>query len=366
MSIPGRSRRNDIDLPVTTCAGAGIATCAFAIWLMTVQPVLPAQSPAPQSLSANGKLGPVQVDVQLTPAKPLIGDPLTLTITVAAEKGVELLMPEFGEALDRFQILDFVPRERVDAQGRTVATQQYRLQAYASGKQAIPPILVEFVDRRPNQRPAPEGSDAYEILTNRLEFEVQSVLPKNAQSDLRPPLGQLKPLAPPAAARWPWLVAAAAVLAVALIWGTRAYRSWRARARRRSAYDVARARLDRLLARRRGSEPIDCFYVELSAVVRRYLEDRFEMRAPELTTEEFLDSVRDSADLTSDHQVLLREFLREADLVKFAGMSPTEEDIQRSTSAAVRFLEETRENAPWIESPAEPTGTEANAMTTGA
>ena len=128
------------------------------------------------------------------------------------------------------------------------------------------------------------------------------------------------------------------------------YLVWRRRARRRSAYEIARARLNRLLARPRPTaEQVDAFYVELSGIVRRYLEDRFELRAPELTTEEFLASVGESPDLSREHQTLLREFLRQADLVKFAGVQPSNEDIERSIEAARRFLEETRENAPMIE-----------------
>jgi hypothetical protein len=73
------------------------------------------------------------------------------------------------------------------------------------------------------------------------------------------------------------------------------------------------------------------------------------LRAPELTTEEFLDSVQQAPVLSAAHQTLLRQFLRQADLVKFAGVKPMEEDIQSSIDAARRFLEETRENAPMIE-----------------
>jgi hypothetical protein len=83
--------------------------------------------------------------------------------------------------------------------------------------------------------------------------------------------------------------------------------------------------------------------------VRRYLEDRFDLRAPELTTEEFLESVQRAPHLGQDHQVLLREFLRQADLVKFAGLKPAADDVERSVAAARRFLDETRENAPLIE-----------------
>lgn len=295
-------------------------------------------------------LGPVKATLQLEPAKPVIGDSLTLTLTVVAEKDVELLMPEFGEALERFSILDFVPRQSIDDQGRTVATQTYRLEPPSSGPQAIPPILIEFVDRRDGRDEAPEGQDAYELLTERIDFDVQSVLPDDAQADLKPPLGKLRPLRTDDRSAWPWVVGglflAACASPLAYLW----FVSWRRNVRRRSAYDVARARLNRLLAAKRPvDEQVGAFYVELSGLVRRYLEDRFDMRAPELTTEEFLASVGQSPDLSSDHQSLLREFLKHADLVKFAGVRPSGEDIDNSVRAAERFLDETRENAPMID-----------------
>ncbi len=311
-----------------------------AVWAAEPQP----------ALEKTFTSGPVTATVKLEPVKPLIGDPVTLTVTAVAEKGVELLMPEFGEALERFSIIDFVPRESIDDQGRTVAVQRYRLQPPASGAQAIPPILLEYIDRREGQRPAPEGLDAYELLTERLEFEVQSVIPQNAQADLKPPLGRLAPLQPPPRAKWPWGIATLVVLALASPFAARACIAWRRRARRRSAYEIARWRLDRLLAKPRpAAEQIDAFYVELSGIVRRYLEDRFELRAPELTTEEFLASVGQSPDLSRDHQALLRDFLRQADLVKFAGIQPTSNDIEHSLDAARRFIDETQENAPLVE-----------------
>lgn len=307
-------------------------------------------SVAEDSLVKETRLGPVFVHLELTPAEPLIGDTVTLDIKVVAEKGVELLMPEFGEALDRFTILDFVPRERIDDDGRTVATQRYRLQPPISGKQSIPPILVEFVDRRPGQRPAPEDLDAYELLTDRLDFEVQSVLPKDTESAIKPPLGKIEPREPPAAPVWPWYLgggAIAVLLASICVW---ILSRWRRRARRQSAYEIAQSRLERLLARGQAAgENVEAFFVELSAIIRRYLEDRFELRAPELTTEEFLEVASASPELTGEHQRMLREFLRQADLVKFAGFQPSSSDIEASISSAKRFLEETRENAPLIE-----------------
>ena len=292
------------------------------------------------------ELGPVKATVTLGPVRPLIGDAVTLEIQVIAEPDVELLMPEFGEALERFQILDFVPRQVVDDRHRTVATQTYRLQPPASGPQAIPPILIEFVDRRSGQRLAPDDQDAFELLTERIEFEVESVLPENATAELKPPLGKLSPRAAVRRRLWPWITAAALILALVVPFVVRAWLFRRRAARRRSAYEVARQRLDRLLSTSRPDpDNLDAFYVELSGIVRRYLEDRFELRAPELTTEEFLEAVSDSRELSLDHQWLLREFLRQADLVKFAGAVPANEEIERSLELATRFLEETHEYA---------------------
>jgi len=337
---------------VTQCARSEALpwfACLFLASALTVS------ARGDDAIEKEAESGPVKATIRLEPSEPLIGDTVTLTLTVIAERNVELLMPEFGEALDRFVIIDFVPRESIDDEGRTVAVQKYRLQPPSSGPQAIPPILIEYVDRREGQREAPEGYDAYELLTDRLEFEVQSVITEDAKADLKPPLGRLDPRGPPPASRWPWIVAGLVLLAAASPFAVRGFLAWRRRARRRSAYEIARSRLDRLLAKPRPSaEQVDAFYVELSGIVRRYLEDRFELRAPELTTEEFLASVGESPDLSRDHQALLREFLRQADLVKFAGAQPSSEDIERSTNAARRFLEETRENAPLLDVNDEP------------
>ena len=64
------------------------------------------------------ELGPVKVTTTLSPAEPTLGDEITLEIRVEAEPQVEVLMPEFGEALNRYTILNFVPRQRIDDDGK--------------------------------------------------------------------------------------------------------------------------------------------------------------------------------------------------------------------------------------------------------
>ena len=297
------------------------------------------------------ELGPVTATVQIDPAESLVGDPVTLTLTVAAEQDVDVLMPEFGEALDRFAILDFVPRQTVDDQGHTVATQTYRLQIPFSGDHAIPPLLVEFVDQRPGQIVSPSGQDAYELLTERLRFTVNSVLPDDATADLHPPLGELpmRDLKPGSVGL---AITASALAVLCLAGGGCGYLWWihRRRVRRQTAYELASRRLERLLSQPSPvGDAIDEFFVELSDIVRHYLEDQFDLRAPELTTEEFLVSVSDSPDLNLDHQRLLREFLHDADLVKFSRFVPSHEDVEQAIGRTRQFLDETREDSSYLE-----------------
>ena len=113
---------------------------------------------------------------------------------------------------------------------------------------------------------------------------------------------------------------------------------------RLTAYDRAMARLDRL--RRTGlpdAGAVDGWYVELSDIVRRYIEERFALRAPELTTEEFLLEAGRSADLKRSHRELLSDFLARCDRVKFARYSPEADESRDALGVAERFLADTRQ-----------------------
>ena len=296
-----------------------------------------------EPLEAMSETGPVRAIVRLSPPAPAIGDPLNLELEVRAEPGVELLMPEFGEALDRFAIVDFTRSEVADDEGGTISRQRYTLAPSRSGAQFVPPLLVEFVDRRAGRDPAPEGEDAYELLTAALEFEVAAALPEGAVLELRAPLGRLGAREVPGRGRTLWMLAALVAVAAAGYFGIRGWAIWRSRSLRRSAYDVAKADLDALLmAPRPGEREMDAFFVRLSDIVRCYLENHFGLRSPELTTEEFVEELANSPDLVRSHQRLLREFLNRADLVKFAHLVPDPADVELSLESARSFLEATR------------------------
>ncbi len=285
--------------------------------------------------------GPVEATVQVAPEAPRLGDPIRLVLTVVAAEGVQVRMPPFGDALGRFEIVDYAPRRRVLADGATWNRQSYTLQAPMSGRQTIPSLLVEFDDGRETD----DGpGELRELLTDAIEVEVGSVL-AGEDDALRPRRGPLPPLPTAAERRRPFILLGVVIaVAVGLAVGVAGMLMSAARRRRqRSAFDVALARLGALEARGLpGADDADGWYVELSGVVRRYLEDGLGLRAPELTTEEFIREAGRSELLAAAHASLLRGFLERCDRVKFAAYRPPEAESRDALAAARRFVEESR------------------------
>ena len=103
-------------------------------------------------------------------------------------------------------------------------------------------------------------------------------------------------------------------------------------------HERARKKLEQAL--RMISEPVP-FTVIVSDTIRLYLEERFNFRAPERTTEEFLYELQNTERLTPDQKQSLGEFLSRCDLVKFARYEPTEAELSDLHASANRLIDET-------------------------
>jgi len=115
----------------------------------------------------------------------------------------------------------------------------------------------------------------------------------------------------------------------------------------RSAHEIAYEQLQEIAdANLIEAGEIERYYVLLSGVIRHYMENRFGLHAPEMTTEEFLQAAasvetRHAVSL-QEHRELLRDFLTECDLVKFARYGPDERQMRTAFESARRFVDETR------------------------
>ena len=88
---------------------------------------------------------------------------------------------------------------------------------------------------------------------------------------------------------------------------------------------------------------VNLYYTKLSDIVRCYMEGRFKIRAPEMTTEEFLWTLNQKNIFKENQKQLLKEFLNGCDLVKFADYQATLKEIDQSLLQAERLIEETKE-----------------------
>ena len=159
----------------------------------------------------------------------------------------------------------------------------------------------------------------------------------NELHDIRGPVG--------IPGEWQWLLAFLAIAAAALL-AVLVVRFFRKKvpvpvAPSLPAWEIALAQLARIeqdgyIARGLVKE----YYSDLSGVIRWYIEERFDVRAPEMTTEEFMQASRYSGKLAASQQALLQGLLLSSDMVKFARSCPLPEEMERSLQLARAFVQE--------------------------
>jgi hypothetical protein len=141
----------------------------------------------------------------------------------------------------------------------------------------------------------------------------------------------------------PALLAATIVVALCVV-----YVIWRRRTVPPRPLTLSEQTLQRLESTRPLMRPhtARAFGIAASETIRVYIEKRFEVVATQRTTEEFLQSlVRNSNEALARHRALLEEFLRQCDLVKFAGNSLAVTDMESLFQSARCFVLETGEVA---------------------
>lgn len=89
------------------------------------------------------------------------------------------------------------------------------------------------------------------------------------------------------------------------------------------------------------------YYSEVTDVIRNYIENRFEIRAMEQTTEEILYSFRLRKDLLNEKTLSnLSQILTLADFVKFAKYKPLPDDDNLTLVNSYFFVNETKKEEP--------------------
>ncbi len=306
-------------------------------------------APASKPITKTATRGPVTLTVQVDKDTITIAEKLHWTITAEAEDGVEVELPAFGEDVKDLVIHDFTDESAVPTpNGRRRWRQRYELDSLVSGEYRLPEVKATFTDGRQPTLDRHAGEPIVgELAVEPIEVKITSLLegtfdPTNFH-DIKSPVA----LPEPVSHAWIWWTAGAATCLGGLIALMLAVR----RRRRRGPSTVtvpphqwAFAELERLIEDDLiAAGDVHEFYFRLTDIVRIYIERRFQLAAPEQTSEEFLETMRGNSVLSAEHQALLIEFLRAADLVKFARYEPGKQEVERAFNSARDFIDETAE-----------------------
>ncbi|MBN2211498.1 MAG: hypothetical protein JW709_08905 [Sedimentisphaerales bacterium] len=283
--------------------------------------------------------GPLTVHVRVDKSKLMIADTLLLEFEASVEPDYEVKMPGVDGLLKDFGIVDWNnPGSKLDENHRVVNTYRYRLEPFLSGTFSLPAFTFEFHGVNDS------NEQKHELTTEPFDIEVTSILGER-RADLK--IADIEGVVGvPAKSSYGWIgifcivgVVVGGFVCIYLI-------------RRRPhevvkifkpAHEIAYERLRDLVEQDLiNAGKIKEFYDRVSDILRHYIEHRFDFRAPEKTTEEFLAEIPSANVLSSPDQNRLGEFLQHCDLVKFARYSPTTDQIQKTFDLVKNFIETTK------------------------
>jgi len=294
----------------------------------------PAEDAAPREARSQVERGPVRVSVEVKPARVRLSDDPMMTLTVEYLPGVTVEKPVFADSIGDFRIRDTsesLPQVKDD---REVIEQVFTLEPTQTGQLPIYPIPVTFADTRPDG----DGKQ-HTVETEEITVEVVSEIDSEVTS-----LEELRAAAPPVSLPRPlrvllWIVAAAVLIVGGLLlWCWRRRRRKVAAEKQLSPQERAYMALEELWKSGLAQRDAKLYYVEVTGIVRRFIEWTTGIRAPEQTTEEFLREISQKETFEPDESRRLKDFLEAADLVKFAAHRPRREDIDESFRRAKIFI----------------------------
>ena len=80
------------------------------------------------------------------------------------------------------------------------------------------------------------------------------------------------------------------------------------------------------------------FYSGVTDALKNYIDARFGVDAPEMTTAELFDALKSDKDITAELYSEMKELFERADFVKFAKFVSSDEDNARTLPSAVKFV----------------------------
>ena len=290
-------------------------------------------------------------DVALT-ARPdtssiLIGDQIHFRISAEVSSNASLILPVIHDTIAaKVLILGRPERDSVILQnGRKKITYDYLITSFEQGRYVIYPINGRVIENGITK-------DCHtDILT--LEVVRPSVAPADTTDVIYDIVG---PVNAPLTFReiLPWIIIA--LVMILILWLLMRFlprNPLRKLIKKEKPAETAHIVAFRELENLRKEElwqkgEVKEYYSRLTDILRRYVDGRFGIQSPELTTDETVRKLQKSGYVSNEILSVVRSILSDADMVKFAKFRPEEELNNSSIERAVHFVTVTRpvETAP--------------------
>lgn len=294
-------------------------------------------TPAARSMIAAKRQPPLTVSLHLVTRQPRVGEPVVIEVKALSRPGVEVPPIEYPKELGDWEVLAAKAGERRRVEDHFTRVDRLTLRTFVAGEVEVPMLVQPY--RGPDHRPG-------EFRSAPLTLKVDPVPPQSGDQP-----GRIRGLKSPRGMFSPWWVAALALLlaaAVGVVWWLRSRKRPETSLPSQPALlpeVVARERLAALRASNHWVEGrFKTYYSELSDILRRYLESRFQVTALDLTTPELMRALKKSR-LKLTEKNLIREILDQSDMVKFAKFQPQEKDAQTDWEKVSQVVESTTPSA---------------------
>lgn len=267
----------------------------------------------------------------------LIGDQVNLDLTVEINDESTVAWPLFKDTITgQIEIIESsIPDTTKKETGETVIHQRLVITSFDTGFMVIPP--VEFVFSQDSLQTL--STEPILLFVSDIPVEMEAEI-KEIKEPYDVPFNWKKYIK--------WILLALAIIA-AIVVGIILYKKYKkepeeplARPKpKRPAHEIALEKLEALRQKKLWqNDKTKEFYIELSDIIREYIEFQFDVLALEMTTDQTISALKLKG-LEDEKIRPLKAMLQMADLAKFAKYKPISNENEQNFDIARTFVNQT-------------------------
>jgi len=289
----------------------------------------------------------LKVLIRVDRLKISVTDTLLVEFEAVGAKDAVITFPDLASVLEEFDVIDTqIVDDRLGEGGDVIRGQRIRLEPMVTGGAELPAFKFEYVLKG--------QTEAKELMGEPIKIEVVSALGEKAEDAKIADIEGVVALRDYTALMWGAIVGLVVLVGVVVLVAVIAVRAGKKANEPvrvfRLAHVIALERLNELESEGLVSAGmLKVFYEKVSNILRYYIEDRFSIKAPERTTEEFLYELKFNYDFAAADKDSLEQFLRHCDLVKFAKHQPDDDQVRRTVDLVRDFVDRTKSDDSVVE-----------------